>query len=361
MRTMWLAAATGMLAAAPGSAQPAPAGGNGTIYMGTYAKKILVIDEATLEVRDSIPISIGIPAGMTLSADRKRLYVSEPGFEDVEVIDIATRRPVDRFRLSNDTMRVRLWGFTVEPRERFAVLFVKTYTKQRDRFVIGRPTLLKYDLARKVVTDTIKWPQNQEREGAQILFSPQGDLLYFFAPDGVLIYDTQTLKQVDRWELSRAIDDGMGQWNFGFPESLYEEPGYFTGLFRTTDPVNRRQLMGVARVDLVNKAVDFYSLGPSEPVGFALAPGRTRAYGLRQQVGNYQMWRFDLAGRRVEARQEFEGRPRMGLSVSTNGSQLYIHTAGATIDVYDAATLRHLRTVEYRADMTRLLVVPAER
>lgn len=356
-----VALAVGALVASQAFAQQAAPGGNGTIYLGTYDKKILVIDEATMQVRDSIPVRIGIPIGLTLSSDRKRFYAVDPTFENVEVLDIATRKSLNTFRLSNDTMKVRMWGFMVEPKERFAVLFVKTYTKKRDRFVVGKPTLLKYDLATKVVTDTIKWPMDQEREGAQILFSPNGDLLYFFTADAILIYDTQTLKQVDRWELSRALDDGMGQWNFGFPESLYEEPGFFTGLFRTTDPVNRRQLMGIARVDLVNKAVEFYSLGPSEPVGFSLAPGRQRAYGLRQQVGNYQFWTFDLEGRRVVQRQEFEGRPRMGLTVSTNGSQLYVHTAGPTIDVYDAATLRLVRTVEYRADMTDIVVVPGDR
>ena len=108
----------------------------------------------------------------------------------------------------------------------------------------------------------------------------------------------------------------------------------------------------------MERTVDFYTLGPSEGVGFTLAPGRTRAYGLRQQVGNYQFWVFDLENRRVARRVEFEGRPRMGLSVSTNGRHLYVHTAGATIDVYDAESLQLVRTATFRADMTALLVVP---
>lgn len=336
----------------------APSGGNGTIYYGTYDKKILVIDEASMTVRDSMPVSIGIPINLGLSADRKRIYATEPAFEWVEVFDLATRKSAGRFSLSTDSALARISGFNVEPQGRFAVVLVKTTQKKSDRFVIGKPTLVKFDLARKVVTDTIKWPDGQEREFVQVLFSPDGGLMYFFTAEDILVYDTQTLKQVDRWDLQRAIDDGMGQWNFGFPESLYEEPGFFTGLFRTTDPVNRRTLMGVARVDLVRRSVDFYSLGPSEPVGFALAPGRQRAYGLRQQVGNYQFWTFDLANRRVGQRVEFEGRPRMGLTVSSNGRLLYIHTAGPTVDIYDAETLRFVRTVEFRADMTRFLVVP---
>ena len=78
-------------------------------------------------------------------------------------------------------------------------------------------------------------------------------------------------------------------------------------------------------------------------------------------MGNYQFWVFDLEGRRVERRVDFDGRPRMGLTESSNGNQLYIHTAGATIDVYDAQSLQHVRTATFRSDMTRILVVPATR
>jgi hypothetical protein len=354
-----LAASTAwLLLVANGAAAQPTSGGNGTIYYATYAKQIFVIDEATMAVKDSMPVSIGVPFGLTLSGDRQHLYTTEPSRQWFEVFDIRTRKAISKFTLSDDLREVRISGFTVDPKERYAVLLARTAAKKSDRWEIGKPTLLKYDLQRKVVTDTIKWPNGEEREFAQIILSPDGNLMYFFTAEDILIYDAQTLQQVDRWDLQRSVDDGLGRWNFGFPESLYEEPGFFTGLFRSTDPINNRTLMGVARVDLVRKSVDFYSLGPSDGVGFTLAPGRRRAYGLKQQVGNYQFWTYDLENRRVVQRQEFEGRPRMGLDVSTNGRILYVHTAGPTIDLYDAETLRLIRTVEYRADMTDVLVVP---
>jgi hypothetical protein len=218
---------------------------------------------------------------------------------------------------------------------------------------------VRYDLAKHAVTDTIAWPKGEEREFAQVLYSPKGDLVYFFTSDDVLIYDTQTLKQVDRWEIGRTLsEEGMGRLDYFFGDSFYEEPGFYTNMFRVTDPVNKRNLMGVARVDLAKRSVDFYTLGPSQPVSFTLAPGRHRAYGLRRDIGNYQFWTFDLDGRRVLKKTEFRGRPRMGLDVSTNGKLLYIHTAGATIDLYDADTYELQRTVRLPADMTDLLLVP---
>jgi len=346
-----------------GFAQPARAqsGGNAKIYIGTYAKSIFVVDESNLRVTDTIPVSIGIPIGLTPSQDQKHLYVNDATFESVEVIDVATRQPIDRFTLSDGNKRVRIWGMNVDPQERFAVLLVKTSTKEVDRFKIDEPTLLKYDLKTHTVTDTIPWPRGEVREFAQVLFSPDGKYLYFFTDNDILIYDAITLKQVDRWQLSAALPEGMGRFNFGFGDSPYEEEGYYTSLFRVTDPVQNRTLMGVARVNLVAKSVDFYTLGPSEPVGFALAPGRTKAYGIRRQTGTWEFWTFDLANRRVGQRVPFAGRPRMGLTVSSNGRLLYIHTAGPTIDVFDANTLRHIRQVDLGADMTEFLLLPERR
>ena len=337
---------------------PAPSGGSGTIYVGTYARNILVLDEATMRVRDTIKASVGIPE-LSLSFDRKRLYVTDPGNEKLEIIDLATKKSSGVFTLSHDSIRVRMGGFALDPKERFVIMLVKMYTKKIDRYEVGKPTLLRYDLAKHAVTDTIPWPRGEEREGAQIIFAPKGDLMYFFTTDDVLIYDTNTLKEVDRWEISKTLfEEGLGRINFGFPYDVYEEPGFYTGLFRTTDPVNRRTQMGVARMDLANRQLDFYSLGPSVGVSFRLTPDRKKAYGIHSEVGNYQFWTFDLDSRRVVGKTEFAGRPRMGLVVSSNGSQLYITTAGSTIDRYATSDFRHIGQINLGADMTNVILVP---
>ena len=342
------------------SAQSASAP-SGTIYMGTYANKILVIDEATLTIRDSIQMSIGIPTDLTLSTSRAHFYVGNPRSDWVEIVDIASRKTTGKFTLNTPNTTVQIDGMNIDPKERFAILLVKSFTKLSDRYEISKPMLLRYDLAKRAVTDTIAWPNNEERDFAQILFSPSGDLMYFFTSDDVLVFDAATLKQVDKWDLSQSFyEEGMGRINAGFFQDLYDEPGFYTGLFRTSDPVNHRSLMGVARVDLVNRSVDFYTLGPSVGTSFRLTPDRKKAYGIHSEVGNYQFWTFDLENRRVVGKTEFQGRSRMGLTVSSNGAYLYVHVAGNTIDVYDAATFKKLRTASFDADMTQMVLIPTK-
>jgi hypothetical protein len=164
---------------------------------------------------------------------------------------------------------------------------------------------------------------------------------------------------VETWQLSRPIEQGLGRVNFGAVDDVNDDPGFFTGLFSMQDPVMNRRIMGIGRVNLMAKSVDFHPIGPSEGVGFAMAPDRKRAYGLLQQIGRYEFWSFDLEQKKLLTRTEFPGRPRMALRVSSNGRLLYVFQAGATIDVYDAATYRYLRTIEMNADQTtNLFILP---
>jgi hypothetical protein len=342
--------------AAPAAAQ---SGGDALLFVGGYDRAIHVIDEATEQVTEKIPLRTGIPRSMVLSDDRRHFYVLDTSFENIEVVDIAARRTLYSFSLSKAGEQVRVWGFNVEPRERYAIILAKSYRKRPDRYEVSGPMLLRYDLQSHSVTDTIAWPQGREQEFAQIVFSPGGENLYFFGDSAIIVLETERFTEVDRWDYGSSLDQGMGRFEFGFPAQPYDERGFHTGLFRYTDPVQNRRMMGVARVNLADRQVDFFPIGPNEGVSFTLAPDRQRAWGLRQEVGNYEFYTFDLANRRISERVRFAGRPRMGLMSSSNGSNLYIFIAGHTIDVYDSTTFRLLRTIELDADTTTgLFVLP---
>lgn len=331
-------------------------GGNGTIYVGGRPNHIFVIDEATGKIVGDIHTRTGQPGHMELSEDKKRFYVEGISYEDIEIVDIASRQVIDNFRLSEGNKKVRIFGMDADPLNRFMILMTKTVTKLPDRFEIGAPTLLQYDLKEHKVMRTIPWPKGEEHEFANLHFSPDGKLLYFFGDD-ILIYDTTDFKQVDKWELSRPIEDGFGRINFNAMDDTNEEPGYFTGIFTVQDAVQHRRIMGIARVNFTKKNVDFFPLGPAEGVSFSLAPGRKMGYGLHSEIGKYEFWSFDLANHKLDRRVEFQGRPRMALTVSSNGKVLYIWEAGNTIDLYEAATFKYLRTITLDADTTTPLYV----
>ena len=334
-------------------------GGNGTLYIGGFGRTIHVIDEATEQVVDDIQVSTGIPAALTLSANRERFYVNDTMMEHIEIIDIATRSTLDTFTLSEGSTKVRIRGFEVDPQERYLLILSRATTKLVDRFDIGPMRLVQYDLATHEIVRDIPWPEGQRREQGNMVLSPDGSLLYFFL-DEIIVYETTDFTEVDRWDLSQPLEPGLGPMRFGFRDLLNEEPGFYTGLFTVPSPVRGGRQMGVARVNLTAKAVEyFYTLGPAIGVSFHLTPDRTMAYGLRKEIGLTEFWSFDLENRRLGPRQRFQGRPRLLLKPSSNGQLLYLYYAGQTIDIYEAATYRYLRTLDLEADIrTRLFVIP---
>ncbi len=348
-----------LVPAAPAAEQQS--GGNATIFVAAYDDSVHVIDEATLQVVAKIATTTGIPRNLLLSYDRKRLYVLEVQAEHIEVLDIEARQSIDSFTLTEGDVRVRINGLVVHPDETYALMTVQEYVNRTDRFEVSESKLVQYDLQNHEVMREIPWPDERPRRGAAMIFSPDGSNVYFFSRD-ILVLETEDFTEVDKWEISQPLEPGLGRFTPPLNASLYEEEGFFTGLFRMTDPVQGRRMMGIARVNLAARDVDLFLLGPNEPVGFSIAPDRTKAYGLHSSgIGKHEFWTFDLVNRRVAGKQAFAGRPRMSLAVSSNGEQLYVYNAGNTIDAYDASTYRFVRRLELDADTTsNLLVLPPQ-
>jgi hypothetical protein len=338
-----------------GGSVPYP--GDGTLVVGSFAGHFSIIDEATSTIVGKIPFKSGIPRRTTLSRDRTRFYTIEADMDKVEILDIASRRTLDVFSLSEGNKTVRIKSLEPDPKHRFVMLVTRAATKLIDRFEIGPAELIQYDLSSHTVTRKIPWPIGEERETANIQFSPDGKWMYLFSEQDVLIHDTETFAQVGKWELSKPPEDGVGSLRFGATDSFNDEPGFYTGLFTVEDPVQHRRMMGIGRVNLAERSVEFSTLGPATQVGFTMSPDRKVAFGLFSEIGRYEFWKFDLAARRLVERVEFKGRPRMSLRTSSNGRVLYIYNAGATIDLYDSVTYKYLRTIQLPGDHTTDLFV----
>ncbi len=357
-------AAHGDAASRSAAPAPGPTGGIGTIYLGSYAKRITAVDEATEKVIADIPLKTGNPWAMRLSQDRTRFYVQSADLEHFEVVDVAARQSLETFTLTEANKHVRPNAFAVDPQHRYLVAVSRTTTKLVDRFEIGPPMFIQYDLNAHKVVKTAQWSHEVEPRQyyVDLRFSPDGKLLYVFA-DEILIYDAETLKQIDTWNLSLPAEPDLGRFRPRSIDDTYDEPGFFSALFSFDDPVQKRRLIGIGRVNLAVRNIDFFPIGPAPERGeltFAQAPDRTRAYVLQEEIGRYELWTIDLAARRVQKRTEFSGRPRMALKASSNGKLLYIYEAGNTIDLYDADGFKYLRTIALDADMMygTFLVVP---
>lgn len=349
--------APALFAQAKGAAKtPVMSGGNGTLYIGTYRGEVEVYDEATEKKVDTIKLKT-IPRSITPSPDRTRFYALDSRFEQIEVVDIATRKTLDTFKLTTGNKNIRVLNLQPDPANKFLIMLYRTATKQIDRWEIGPTILQKYDLATHQFGQVIPWPRGDERETINMRIGPDGKYLYIFGEE-VTVLETQNFTEVESWPYSQSADTGLGRINMGPVHDFNDPPGTFTGLFTMADPDRARRTMGIGRVDLTARKLDFRPLGPASNVApFAQSPDRKRGYGITQETGNYEFWTFDLENNTVLMRTKFEGRPRLGIRVSSNGKLFYVYVAGATLDVYEAATHKYLRTIWLGGDQTTELYV----
>jgi hypothetical protein len=342
-----------VLAAGPAAAQ-APVAGTGTIYLGSYSGHITAIEEATGTIA-KIPLQTGAPFVVRLATDRTRFYVQSANQEHFEVVDVARRQSLDRFTLGDARRRVRALAFENDPQHKTMVLIVRTATKLIDRWEIAEPEFVHYDLATHTILRTVRWSEDFEPSyyGVAIRFSPDGKLFYVFG-HRILIYDAETFQQVDSWDLAVPTEAGRGRLDPGSLDESTDQPGSVTGVFTMRDPIQNRRLLVVGHINLAARTVDTYPLGPAPvdgDVSFTIAPDRSKAHVLHEQIGRHELWTVDMATHRVVSRTPVPSRPRMQVRASSSGQMLYVYEAGRLIDLYTADASKKLRTIALDADM----------
>src|SRR6185436_17614695 len=135
-------------------------------------------------------------------------------------------------------------AFDVSPDNRVMMLVTRTARKLPDRFEIGTPVFIQYDLKEHRVIHTVPWAADPEPMYyfLSLRFSPDGKLLYTFSNE-IAVYDATTLKQIDSFPIGPAPDRG--------------------------------------------------------DISFALAPDRKRAFIMIEEIGHHELWTVDITGRRL--------------------------------------------------------------
>jgi hypothetical protein len=117
-----------------------------TLFISAYPNVILVFDEAKGQVVDRIPLSTGLPTGMRLSFDRKKIYVITNDHSGVETIDVATHKVINHFVLNTADKRYRFYAGTPDPENK--VLYTITTEIDKRKARSARPSIFRR--ARKI-------------------------------------------------------------------------------------------------------------------------------------------------------------------------------------------------------------------
>lgn len=352
---------------AAAGAAPAQTGKLGTLFVGAWQKRVLIIDEATRKVTGEVPLQLDVPRSIHWSEDKKKIIVYsqlECGFE---IIDVATRKLERSFKLDTASKKYRPSGFASSPDDKKIYTALYTVDKKIDRFEVSKPQWAIIDMEGGKIEKLVDFPKDEQLRGGRgggLRTSPDGKYLYQFR-ENVNIYSTTDFKEVDKIELSKPMFPGIERVMIGPGDDPYEERGTVFGFFNSTDPVVHKTTFGFAKFDLNQRTFDFTPVGPSTTgtLGLRLTPDRktgfTVAFNGMGANRRCEFWSFDIASKKITRMQEFDGRSRFEFNLSSDGKMLYIYGAGNTVEFYDAATMKMVKDLDVNADMTsNMLVLP---
>jgi len=215
---------------------------------------------------------------------------------------------------------VRIRSVEPDPLQRFLMMVTASATKLVDRFRVGSPTLVQYDLKEhrnRPHHSVAERRRAAEREHP--VLRPTAKLMYLFTDQDVLITRRGGFTQVDKWELSKPLEEGFGRLEMGSRDVFNDEPGFLhwnlqrlrSGAAPPHDGHCARESGGEDRRFLHARSVQRRQLRDgAEPQG-RLRP--VRGY------GRYEFWKFDLEHRKVRRPDRVSKGAAHGLKTSSNG------------------------------------------
>lgn len=322
------------------------------LLVGVWPNRLRFFDETTEEVVGEMQLRYGAITnvfGSDRTPDFRRFFFVTDRMEAVEVVDIASRTVVDEVKLSSPERRVRMYGAAPDAAGKVLYITVEAVGMEVDRFIPETVDVVRYDLESHRILASFPLPPEIEPLSLPPLLrpAPDGKSLYVLAQD-IFRLDVETHQVVDRIELSKPMQAGYGAGGLGFIP-FEASPGILYGFYRSPDPVLKKTMFGVTRVDLERREVSSFDVSPDVNVEwFSVSPDGKRAYG-----GMGDMVAVDLESRKLVARKEGveQGRQNTVIVVSGDGTKLFVGGVGPLIHVYDATTLEPLRQIHAGGDI----------
>jgi hypothetical protein len=352
-----------------------PASLKGLMYIGTLDQKLLVIKEDTGDIAGEIPLG-GIPRTTVLSTDGTKVHIITTKM-DVETVDLVSRKVISSFSLADPRTSPRMMrnaggrsfsGIAVDPNGRYIYTGLQVTVKELDQFRIDPPQFVTIDLQEKKIAKSVPFPKGYDQGfgfAATYKISPDGKLLYVFDED-IVVFNLADLKELDRIALAKPEYPGASPYRLAASDDPNDEPGIVTSIFTSVDPVVHKETLGMAKLNLTTKKVEYAPIGPAFPmVGFMLTPDRKLGYSLMvNKTGanrESEWWVWDIAQQKVIRKAPVTPRINFRPGISSDGKTLYLFGGGSTIEFWDADTLTAKPMLYLNKDSTTNLINIAAR
>ncbi len=352
-----------------GSAGPAFAD---TFWISTL-ESVVGLDPETLEIKRTIPLTKELQGGLTLmpAPDRRTAYLLSGGHEVVSALDLKDGKVLGSWTLSErmsaepdspKVARARFFGIALDAAGKRILGNVVTSRLsganafQLEKLTLDRPYLALLDAQsgkRLATISDAPWAisivapmQDPAHPNRFMIISPDLDIIDLDKiPTGkapVRVSFSQVL--VKHVPLREPHYEGQGPVTI-LAEWFHPEPSGGLGSmpYYTTDPIVRKDQIGLVTIDMASGKVDEMELGPPQGPQYAFAtvvtPDRKRAFAVFNQLHE-----IDLEKRRLT---RIKNLPYTyyAADMSTDGKRLYIFSGGARMSLVDPESMEIVKEV----------------
>lgn len=308
--------------------------------LGVHPHGIVIFDGTRNEIAGKIETRGRAPKEIVPSPDGKFLYTTTDGRAKLEVVNVETRT-VDRLlEITPPGYRMTIYGVALNSKGDTLYVHVKPVRELMDRYKIDPPQIWSVDIATGKTQKITEVPQ-----GVAALVVTRDDRRIIAWGRDIYSIDIAAHRITGTFPLMNQPNPSAGALNTLALFIQYERSGIFSIPYYTKDPVTAKDLMGLVNLDVATGKADLVELGSPIPLYSAVvSPDRKHAYAVMNQL-----LKIDLDSKRVTQTVDLE-RTRYVANISRDGKRLFVSGAAPFIHVYDADTLKLLKTLELPGD-----------
>jgi DNA-binding beta-propeller fold protein YncE len=305
-----------------------------------HPRSLLIFDGSRDEIVGEIQTRGRNPRELVSSPDGKWVYATTESRTQVEAVNMQTRAVERVFNLTPPGYRLTIFGMTLSRKGDCLYLHVKPIRELPDEYKLDPPQIWSLDLQTGKTQKVAEVPEGVAAlavMGDGRIVASGRDLYYIDVNQGRIV---RTLPLATVYKPDQGSLDMLAV--FAQPERsrILSVPYY------TTDPITGRDMFGMSNLDLETGKLDLVDLGrpPIALYSTVVSPDHKRAYGVLAQLVS-----VDLQARKLLKVVDV-GHTGYIVNISRNGKKVYVSGASHFIHVYDAETLKLLKTLDLPGD-----------
>jgi DNA-binding beta-propeller fold protein YncE len=308
--------------------------------LGVHPHGIVVFDGTHNEIVSVIQTRGRAPKELVPSPDGKYVYVTSNGRAMLEAVNLETHTTDKVFDLAPPGYRLTIFGVALNQRGDRLYVHVKPVHQLTDRYQVDAPQIWSVDVATGKTAKIAEVPQ-----GVVALVLTRDERRLIAWGRDIYTIDIEQGRIIDTFPLMNPRNPTDGALNTLALFVQYERSGVFSIPYYTKDPITSKDLMGLVNLDVDTGKVETLELGAPIPLySSVVSPDRKRAYALMNEL-----IAVDLERKRILETVDLE-RTRYVANISRDGKRLFVSGAAPYIHVYDAETLKLLKTIELPGD-----------